>query len=66
MKSLRNIETKIKVTYPKLIRDALSRGDEYTAKFWENKLSEERAKLVMKMINLKKLKNGKGKRKKSH
>lgn len=54
MQDTKNLIKKRDNYYPNLIREALSKGDEYTAKYWENQLIEVTRKIEQRNKNKKK------------
>lgn len=57
MQDTKNLQKKIKVEYPKLIREARARWDIASANYWTQQIEREKERLEQRRIN--KLKNEK-------
>lgn len=54
MQDTKNLIKKRDVEYPKIIREALSKGDTYTANYWRGQLESVKNRINRRMKNKKK------------
>lgn len=54
MQDTKNLKRKVEKTYPDLIKEAIRKGDDYTAKFWTDQLERTKQKIALRDKNRKK------------
>jgi hypothetical protein len=51
MQDTKNLNKKIQIHYPKLIREAMDNGDDYTANFWKRELEMVKDRIALRNRN---------------
>lgn len=51
MQDTKNLKKKVEIHYPKLIKEAMTKGDDYSANFWKRELEMVKDRIALRNRN---------------